>query len=198
MSLFTNTKTKGKSCVKFNIWPKYIVRRAYASFKISDLRIAFGLNGLPVILKIFPLSTPILPLLWTRRRGQAISIDWHCPISSQIPRFPFVLRTNVYLFWGQMRICLEDKCVLALLQSNPTFRRRFTAIWRMPWQMGSSQPLSLQYVLSPKQRKLRHIKAGCLREISELANYMMEGTVGTGQNLLVLESSFLAPNPVYK
>ena len=30
-----------------------------------------------------------------------------------------------------MRICLEDKCVLALLQSNPTFRRRFTAIWRM-------------------------------------------------------------------
>ena len=30
-----------------------------------------------------------------------------------------------------MCICLEDKCVLALLQSNPTFRRRFTAIWRM-------------------------------------------------------------------
>ena len=30
-----------------------------------------------------------------------------------------------------MCISLEDKCVLALLQSNPTFRRRFTAIWRM-------------------------------------------------------------------
>ena len=131
MSLFSNTKTKGKSCEEFNIWPKYIVRRAYASFKISNLTIAFGLNGLPAILKIFPLSTPILPLLRTHRRGQAIIIDWRCPISSQIPRFPFVLRTNVYLFWGQMRICLEDKCVLALLQSNPTFRRRFTAIWRM-------------------------------------------------------------------
>ena len=36
-----------------------------------------------------------------------------------------------------MRICLMEKCLLALLQSNPTFRRRFTAIWRMAVTDGS-------------------------------------------------------------
>ena len=116
----------------------------------------------------------------------------------------FVLRTNAYLSWGQMRICLEDKCVFVLrtnvyshcFSQIPLFVGVLPRFGEWPWQMGSSQPLSLQYVLSPKQRKLRHTKAGCFREISELGNYMMEGTVGTGQNLLVLESSFLAPNPV--
>ena len=118
----------------------------------------------------------------------------------------FVLKTSVYLSWGQMRICLEDKCVFVLrtnvyshcFSQIPLFVGVLPRFGEWPWQMGSSQPLSLQCVLSPKQRKLRHIKAGCFREISELANYMMVGTVGTGQSVLVLESSFLAPNPVYK
>ena len=132
-------------------------------------------------------------------------MNWHCSISSQIPHFPFVLRTNVYLSWRQVCICLEDKCVFVLrtnvyshcFSQIPLFVDVLPRFAEWPWQMGSSQPLSLQYVLSPKQRKLRHTKAGCFGEILELANNMMVGTVGTGQSLLVLESSFLAPNPVY-
>ena len=158
--------------------------RASASFKISDL------NGLPVILKIFLWSTPILSSLRSHRRGQAWIVKFQVS----------------HLSSGQMCICLENKCVFVLrtnvyshcFSQIPLFVGVLPRFGEWPWQMGSSQPLSLQYVLSPKQRKLRHIKAGCFGEISELANYMMVGTVGTGQSLLVLESSFLSPNPVYK
>ena len=103
-----------------------------------------------------------------------------------------------------MRICLEDKCVLALLQSNPTFRRRFTAIWRMAVTDGIVSAFIPPIRALSQTKKSSDISRLVVSEISELANYydiiiiMMEGTVGTGQSLLVLESSFLAPNPVYK
>ena len=72
--------------------------RASASFKISDL------NGLPVILKIFLWSTPILSSLRAHRRGQA----WIGTAQSQV-------KFHVsHLCSGQMCICLENKCVFVL------------------------------------------------------------------------------------
>ena len=92
-----------------------------------------------------------------------------------------------------MRICLEDKCVLALLQSNPTFRRRFTAIWRMAVTDGIVSAFIPPIRALSQTKKAKTYQGSLFRGILELSNYMM---VGTGQSLLVLESSFLAPNPV--
>ena len=94
-----------RSCLNvfFSMLFSFYFLRASASFKISNLRITFGLNGLPVILKIFPWSTPVLSSLRAHKRGQA----WIGIAQSQV-------KFHVsHLYWGQICICLEDKCVLS-------------------------------------------------------------------------------------